>query len=765
MSTPATDPNMMVRAKKLSLAASNLRSITSDTIPEATSYGGRFHVKLDVDPAQLRAPPWDTVSALPSVVSDGQRGALLGMRRFDVRLNASANLDSPLESVTLSAWFLIDGGTPGLDDDVLLSILTSEAGDSEPLDDVEYSTLKINAVVDGRKRFELPARSNSIESTITQNRQVDLLPGRWYQLVLTISCQGGVYIIDVYFDDVVTANAGGSDTPVATVRCPVGIGKLQNGSVRFRPNLFCFGTRLSNNLNTLYAGQRRSIGLTDVRVYSGIHSPKALTSLQPDRCWLTTAKSGGFQGPDEAGCIPQRWLQVESRVTPQPSPEGATTIAASHAQPSLPASTGTPEFARIVGFPGLNEADLPGLFLPLKAIGSDGPVVAVAGGNVGIDACLALVLETRLSFYPSRTGAGRVVHTMGLFPGEETSISITTYRHRTTELVRSSSIVDSYTSSAAQDFQQRLESEQQSSRDYTFNQRYAASVHGEASWGWGEASVDASGQWDINVSTQAMAHQINNATRAHSSSASLSRNIEVDSTSRDIDETSTTEAIVRTVKNINVSRTLNFFFYQLNQEFLSFVHATDIKLGYFSASNGSRMVPLVQADQLLDEVISDLETRRHARESIRRHLGNLKDVDGNSCCSQAGNDASESAGFLHIEGDRMRVDGNYVTHHRVGDSDEIRVPGLVLAHDAVVMRTDNLYIDSIIGQLDALDAYSSELQKQDLRSRQVVNDADAARTEALRAGLELVRDGKHEAAAALAMLLHGATQKNCDTDD
>jgi hypothetical protein len=62
---------------------------------------------------------------------------------------------------------------------------------------------------------------------------------------------------------------------------------------------------------------------------------------------------------------------------------------------------------------------------------------------------LLLVEVYRLSSYLGSYGAGRVLKTLTLLPGEKTKVSVKTYTHSTTDAKQASSILDSFTKESA----------------------------------------------------------------------------------------------------------------------------------------------------------------------------------------------------------------------------------------------------------------------------------------------------------------------------
>jgi hypothetical protein len=71
------------------------------------------------------------------------------------------------------------------------------------------------------------------------------------------------------------------------------------------------------------------------------------------------------------------------------------------------------------------------------------------------------------------------------------------------------------------------------------------------------------------------------------------------------------------------------------------------------------------------------------------------------------------------------------------------VPGVVLKEDEVVMRTDSLVVEALLGQADALDEYAMISQKADAEAKELAN----RRAQIVNEGLEKIADGGKRAAA------------------
>ncbi len=103
--------------------------------------------------------------------------------------------------------------------------------------------------------------------------------------------------------------------------------------------------------------------------------------------------------------------------------------------------------------------------------------------------------------------------------------------------------------------------------------------------GWGSAKASGSISGNTNSSREETVKNIHNAVSKNSENSSAKRDIQIN-TSTEVKETEGEETvIVREIENINVSRTLNFIFRQMNQEFITLISLTDIRLAFYNGES------------------------------------------------------------------------------------------------------------------------------------------------------------------------------------
>ena len=212
-------------------------------------------------------------------------------------------------------------------------------------------------------------------------------------------------------------------------------------------------------------------------------------------------------------------------------------------------------------------------------------------------------------------------------------MSVKTFTKTEEDAKSASSILDSFTQESSDDFEQTMGREQSNKKNYDESSQYKVDATAQASWGWGSAGVSGGLTGGTTSAREEFSKNISNALQKHSAKASAKRDVKIE-TSYEV-KTSTGEetSVERTIENINVSRTLNFVFRQMNQEFISLLHLVDVRIGYFKVLQVQgqpnpqfvyREATLPQLDALLEDVIVP-EKRAEVRADIVRQLSNIFD--------------------------------------------------------------------------------------------------------------------------------------------
>jgi hypothetical protein len=366
---------------------------------------------------------------------------------------------------------------------------------------------------------------------------------------------------------------------------------------------------------------------------------------------------------------------------------------------------------------------------------------------------LMIVERCRLSTFLGAYGAGRTVKTLSLLPGEKTTVAVKSYRRESTTATEASSILDSHTEEAQEEFETTLASEQatKTTADETFD--WNVSGQANAVWGWGSASLTAGATGGTAASREELAKNVANAVDRHAARASSKRDVEVKASremKREEGEETSSESHI---ENINVSRTLNFVFRQMNQEFITLLHLVDVRVGYIRgdlvpvAAGRSELrftyqeATLSQLESLLEQVIVPAR-RADVRSEIIRVLGNVFDYEDEPHSMVEEHEPKGTDGKPIANNSYLRVPkGKTSTYVDPVTKTEFTVPGVILAAMKNVMPTDGVICDAVLGEGEALDSYSKGLQSQAIEARRIENARQGALAEKEKVAVQLVEKG------------------------
>jgi hypothetical protein len=180
---------------------------------------------------------------------------------------------------------------------------------------------------------------------------------------------------------------------------------------------------------------------------------------------------------------------------------------------------------------------------------------------------LYLVQRYRLATYARGFGLGDHLYSFTLFPDEEVEIEIKTWKSQEQIDKTGSSIFDGQSESAEATFEDAVQHEtsQTAKRDEAFEAHVEAS--GEASWGFGSASMQAGAKTSTAESAEQFAKDVSSATQKVANKANRERKVEVTQSS----EVKTTQGeetrTKRKIRNVNKCNTLNFNYFQLVRKY------------------------------------------------------------------------------------------------------------------------------------------------------------------------------------------------------
>lgn len=359
-----------------------------------------------------------------------------------------------------------------------------------------------------------------------------------------------------------------------------------------------------------------------------------------------------------------------------------------------------------------------------------------------------VIMETyRLSSFLGQYGAGRTLNTFSLLPGEKTTISVKTFRKSASDSKSASSVLDSFTKESADDFENSVQNEQSDKKASQGSFEYHAEAEANVSWGFGSAKVSGGVKGGTASQREEFSKNISNAVNKHASKASSKRDVQVNTSSEVKEESGEETSITRQLENINVGRTLNFIFRQLNQEHITLLHLVDTRVAFWNGySESVEEVPLPKLDGLIEKYIQP-DRREEIRELILDQLNTVYDYDDKLVDPPI------------IEKKKVAVGDSYWRFrksHKSTYTDEtgnqITVPGVILSANKIVMRTEGVIVDAILGQGNALDDYSAGLQLSAVKQRELENKVRENRIDREILGRGIITDTDADKAAIYAQV-------------
>ena len=398
------------------------------------------------------------------------------------------------------------------------------------------------------------------------------------------------------------------------------------------------------------------------------------------------------------------------------------------------------------------------------------PSATWSGSETTVDVDLAkspapalfIVQTVGISSFLGNYGLGKTVKTFSLLPGEETKIHTRTWKATKVSQQAGSSIIDSYNTTTADEFAETLYDESTDKVTKDRSSSYTMDLGASLNLGIVKANAGGSAELNFASGTEEFAKNTSEAVSKHAATASSNREASVTSSSESSVSTEDEEVTERTIKNINVKRVLNFVFRELNQEYIVKTHLKDVRIGFSNGNLDSWMeAPLSGLRSLLESVLANEAAVQEIGQIVLRMIAMTWDstdtpiptlerialsADGKKLNMSPA--TRDSAGGYTVP----PVDGSWTYRFKRGPlgqgGQEFVVDGVLLRQNTVVLKTDSLVVEALLGTADALDDYSVLLQNETIREKQLNNDAIEVDTRKIQLGVDLVKD-KDSASVAL----------------
>lgn len=363
----------------------------------------------------------------------------------------------------------------------------------------------------------------------------------------------------------------------------------------------------------------------------------------------------------------------------------------------------------------------------------------------------------RLSSFFGDYGAGKTVGVFSLIPGEETTLYIRNWRRTEETIKEASSIFDSFTEEAADEFEIDIQSEvsdtdsESSSSSKSRHSKYAGSgeIHfgskriGGSTQHSGELINDTASE--VTSARETVAKNSAKVTSKHSSKASSKRETEVTQELEKKTEQEFERITERKIRNTNLSRTLNIVTRELNQEFTTYLAQTDVTLAFTNDLNVFEVFQVHQLDEMLEKYLGETSTggildpsnpfgaqqpRDVVRERLLQQINEVYDFRGTRHNFLEEVALSDDGEEVFPVGEAPADRDTYYRVRRARDADStnpfyesgvVPVEGVVMNESKHTVRTPAVIIDALLGHGVALDNYALGLQQETLREKQIEN--------------------------------------------
>lgn len=352
---------------------------------------------------------------------------------------------------------------------------------------------------------------------------------------------------------------------------------------------------------------------------------------------------------------------------------------------------------------------------------------------------LFLVEVYGVSSFLGDYGLGRTLKTFTLLPGEEMKISTKTWTSIETKQADASSIVDSFSQTAADKFRTAVQKETTDKKTQSSKESWHVEAEVNANWGWGNAKVSGGGAGEYHSGREEFAKQVDDSVQEHANEASSKRETTVTSSTETLTKSGEETVTERTIKNVNLRRTLNFVFRQLNQEYETKTHLKDVRVAFTNGLPDTwREVSLAGLRGLLTEVLEEADKVNEVAQKILKLVSVVFDEDDEPVSvlekftlQDSGQDWQKQYPATTDSNSEYPAPSltTFYRFKRGGLSqDDVpvgqRVAGVVMKKRKIVLPSDSMVVEALLGQADALDAYAIDAQRAEAEAKGLDNERE-----------------------------------------
>ena len=373
------------------------------------------------------------------------------------------------------------------------------------------------------------------------------------------------------------------------------------------------------------------------------------------------------------------------------------------------------------------------------------------------DPTFFLIEKYRIMSVLGDYGAGNVISTINLAPGEERTISVRSYRDIESKRTAAENVLDSISTESATELETEIGRENTSSSSETASLVAAKEEGAEVSASFapvgGPFSASASASTsssDTRSSSSARAEAaktFSNALDKHVAKSSAARDVTTNTTTEEAVKEGTESSIVRRITNPNFSP-LNLVMRQMQQEYITVTYLEDVVIAFSTGDPDTiKRATISEIDGFLRDILKgDDETIAEVKMTILSQLLSVRDLNGDQqqfirpIRDDVYDPALNEKGELELDDEgkpavAYTVQGwqkNHGLRQKLSDFDPsmqdfATVPGVILDIKRRILRTDGVILDAVLGHGDALDSFNQGMQTEAVRAAKLANDLDEAR--------------------------------------
>jgi hypothetical protein len=368
-------------------------------------------------------------------------------------------------------------------------------------------------------------------------------------------------------------------------------------------------------------------------------------------------------------------------------------------------------------------------------------------GAKSIQPRLIMTERYRTCVYDGKYGMSRIVKTISLLPGEETTATIKTYSSTTESRIKSENILDSFTENSAKSFQNYFTNDDIQHDTDTTNTKNKAKVGINLTIPIVDIPVGFElgyeGEWSTETVRDHTITKLDQTTTKHSSETTRNRKIEINTTTNSSYTSGSEDLVVRKLQNINKSRVLNFVYRQLYQEFITMTYLYDVDFEFsLGTPDTVRNISLAELPSFLKEICINTATADAIFGGIMLELCNIRNYNNvymplveckehvnKPCCDHW---KTQDVRYQYAQ---VRADLADTYEDELG---AVEVEGIILSVKKYVLPTDDLICDALLGAGEALDCYNIRLQQAAVTKVDLENEAKCLENEKIKQAISIL---------------------------